>query len=239
MRPFPGPGGRIQVSVDGGSEPVFTWDDRELIYREDAASAGRLIAAAIQTAPTFEVTARTPLFDVTNYVGAVDHANYDVSPDGRSFVAANWPRCTAVQIPLPAYSPNTAGWLLASPSAWNWVTTMYRSCHTSASVADRRSDARSIMAPLVRTAASLSRPRRTLRAPRGGTTSRRPFDWNVFGVGTPMRIPRPSGRRDWPKLRRCGKWKKVGWRQVPHSATASEAPGEQPMVRALASHHTC
>src|SRR5215216_2467726 len=61
---------------------------------------------------------------------------------------ANWPRCTAVQIPLPAYSANTAGWLLAaSRSAWNWVTTMYRSCPTSSSVADRRSDVRSNMAP--------------------------------------------------------------------------------------------
>ena len=56
---------------------------------------------------------------------------------------ANWPTCTAVQIPLPAYAANMAGWLLASPSAWNWVTTMYRSCPTSSSVADRRSDLRS------------------------------------------------------------------------------------------------
>jgi hypothetical protein len=55
-------------------------------------------------------------------------------------MAANWPMCTAVQLLLRAYSANTAAWLLAGPSAWNWVTTMYRSCPTSSSVAGRRSD---------------------------------------------------------------------------------------------------
>jgi eukaryotic-like serine/threonine-protein kinase len=98
VRPFPGPGGRIQVSVDGGSEPVFTRDGRELIYREDVGPTSRLITAAIRTAPTFEVTARTPLFDVTNYIGAVDHANYDVSPDGRSFVMIRGPQASRIQL---------------------------------------------------------------------------------------------------------------------------------------------
>jgi len=98
VRPFPGPGGRIQVSVDGGSEPVFTRNGRELIYREDAGPTSRLITAAIRTAPTFEVITRAPLFDVTNYVGAVDHANYDVSPDGRSFVMIRGPQASRIQL---------------------------------------------------------------------------------------------------------------------------------------------
>jgi len=86
VRPFPGPGGRIQVSVNGGSEPVWTRDGREMVYREDAGTISRLIAAVIRTAPTFEVVSRAPLFDVTHYVTVEDHANYDVHPDGRSFV---------------------------------------------------------------------------------------------------------------------------------------------------------
>jgi len=32
------------------------------------------------------VTARTPLFAVDHFDSAQPHANYDVSPDGRSFV---------------------------------------------------------------------------------------------------------------------------------------------------------
>jgi Tol biopolymer transport system component len=98
VRPFPGPGGHSQVSVEGGSEPVFTRDGRELMYREDAGSVHRLIAAAIRTAPTFEVTRRTPLFDATNFIGAIDHANYDVSPDGRSFVMVRGPLGSHIEL---------------------------------------------------------------------------------------------------------------------------------------------
>jgi serine/threonine-protein kinase len=86
VRPYPGPGGRIQVSVNGGSEAVWTRDGRELLYREDAGPRSRLISAAVRTTPTFEVTGRAALFDVSNFVPVEDHANYDVHPDGRRFV---------------------------------------------------------------------------------------------------------------------------------------------------------
>jgi hypothetical protein len=39
---------------------------------------------------------------------------------------ANWPRCTAVQLALLAYSANTTLWLLAGPSAWRNVATIKR-----------------------------------------------------------------------------------------------------------------
>jgi eukaryotic-like serine/threonine-protein kinase len=86
VRPFPGPGGRIQVSVNGGNEPVFTRDGRELIYREDAGAESRLVSASYRAGATFEVLSRTPMFNASNYASAEDHANFDVSPDGRTFV---------------------------------------------------------------------------------------------------------------------------------------------------------
>jgi len=98
VRPFPGPGGRIQVSVSGGSEPVWTRDGRELIYREDASTVSRLIAAVVRTVPTFEVVSRTPLFDVTHYVAVEDHANFDVHPDGRSFVMVRSTQASQIQL---------------------------------------------------------------------------------------------------------------------------------------------
>ena len=100
VRPFPGPGGRIQVSVNGGSEPVWTRDGRELIYREDTGPTSRLIAAAVRTSPAFEVAARTPLFDASNYLSVEDHANYDVHPDGQSFVMIRSPQATQIQLIL-------------------------------------------------------------------------------------------------------------------------------------------
>lgn len=91
VRPFPGPGGRIQVSASGGTEPVWTRDGRELIYREDAGGGSRLVAAAIRAGPSFSVLSRTPLFDVGHFVPAEDHANFDVHPDGRRFAMVRSP----------------------------------------------------------------------------------------------------------------------------------------------------
>jgi serine/threonine-protein kinase len=37
VRPYPGPGGRVQVSSDGGLEPLWSGDGRELFYRTSSA----------------------------------------------------------------------------------------------------------------------------------------------------------------------------------------------------------
>jgi serine/threonine-protein kinase len=78
VRPFPGPGGRIQVSNDGGSEPVWSRDGRTLYYRQGDA----LIAAAVSATPTFAVQSRRQLF-VGPYEASGPHATYDVAPDGK------------------------------------------------------------------------------------------------------------------------------------------------------------
>ncbi len=79
VQPFPGPGGRVQVSVAGGSEPVWSRDGRRLFYRD-----GRhLIAASVTPSPSFAVTGRTDLFADEYVFAQAPHANYDVSPDGR------------------------------------------------------------------------------------------------------------------------------------------------------------
>jgi serine/threonine-protein kinase len=102
VRPYPGDGGRVQVSLNGGTEPVWSRDGREVFYREDAGMGSRLIAAEIRTSPTFEVVRRSPLFDASGYVVAEDHANYDVHPDGRSFVMIRSPQASQVQVVLNA-----------------------------------------------------------------------------------------------------------------------------------------
>ncbi len=98
VRPFPGPGGRIQVSVNGGSEPVWTRDGRELMYREDAGPGSQLVAALVRTTPAFEVRSRTLLLDIGNFAGAEDHANYDVHPDGGSFVMIRSPQASQIHL---------------------------------------------------------------------------------------------------------------------------------------------
>lgn len=74
------------VSQNGGAEPVWSRNGRELFYRSLGPREPQLMAAAIETHPKLRVLSRTPLFDVDEYETAVPHANYDVMPDGRSFV---------------------------------------------------------------------------------------------------------------------------------------------------------
>ncbi len=76
VRPFPGPGAKVQVSVAGGDQPTWSPSGREIFYRD----ATKMVAAAVQLAPTFAVTSRTPLFtDVFLKSGTLE---YDVLPDG-------------------------------------------------------------------------------------------------------------------------------------------------------------
>ena len=79
VRGFPGMEGRTQVSLDGGTEPLWSRDGRELFYRSGAA----LHAAEVRTSPTFDIVWRTRLFADPAYVGDISHTLYDVTPDGR------------------------------------------------------------------------------------------------------------------------------------------------------------
>jgi eukaryotic-like serine/threonine-protein kinase len=81
VRPLETAAGRVQVSVDGGVEPVWSRDGRDLFYRH--ASEPNLLVAAIATSPELRVASRQMLFKVDDYESASPHANYDVTPDGK------------------------------------------------------------------------------------------------------------------------------------------------------------
>jgi len=72
----------VQVSTDGGTEPVWSRDGRRLFYR----GSGKLMAAEFRTSPGFSVTARDTVLADTYGFAANPHANYDVFPDGAHFV---------------------------------------------------------------------------------------------------------------------------------------------------------
>ena len=81
VRPFPGPGGRWQVSAGGGSEPIWSRAGDRLFYR----NGKQLLAAVISAAPAFSVKRRDLLFE-SDLLTDNFHANFDVAPDGRRFV---------------------------------------------------------------------------------------------------------------------------------------------------------
>jgi serine/threonine-protein kinase len=82
VRPFPGPGGQVQISGAGGVEPVWSRDGKRLFYR----TGGKMMAASLITSPEFAVTGRAELFKDDYLLAIAPHANYDVSLDGTRFL---------------------------------------------------------------------------------------------------------------------------------------------------------
>ena len=76
-RPFPGPGQKVQVSTDGGTDPVWARNG-ELFYR----NGNKMMAVEIRTQPAFEASQPQPLFE-GQYHSSVSRANYDVTADGQ------------------------------------------------------------------------------------------------------------------------------------------------------------
>jgi len=81
VRPFPGPGEKYSVSIAGGSEPVWDRRGRELFFR----NGDQMMVAAVNTQPTFSV-GRPRLQFTGPFVRTPGRINYDVAPDGESFV---------------------------------------------------------------------------------------------------------------------------------------------------------
>jgi eukaryotic-like serine/threonine-protein kinase len=81
VQPFPGPGPKWLVSTDGGIDPVWSRDGRELFYRKDDEMM------AVSVAPKGEFSAGRPqrLFEIRFDAGD-NGPNYDVSRDGKWFV---------------------------------------------------------------------------------------------------------------------------------------------------------
>jgi serine/threonine-protein kinase len=82
VRPYPGPGGKWQISTDGGQEPVWNPSGRELFYR----SGNTMMAVDVTTTPVFAAGRPRPLFTGNYVLAPTTFPNYDVSRDGRRFL---------------------------------------------------------------------------------------------------------------------------------------------------------
>ena len=83
VAPFPGPGGKWQISTAGGAYPRWRRDGRELY---DLAPGNRLMAALVSgEASAFQVGVVRALFELRARPGVNGHP-YDVSADGQRFL---------------------------------------------------------------------------------------------------------------------------------------------------------
>ena len=82
VQPYPGPGGKVSISTEGGREPAWSREGRELYYRHGA----RMMGVEVKTQPRFAASAPRLLFEGRFQRDPCCAANYDVTADGERFV---------------------------------------------------------------------------------------------------------------------------------------------------------
>jgi len=83
VKPYPGQGGIVQISNDGGLEPLWAQSGKELFYR----TGDQMMVVSVQTDTTFKAEKPRLLFEGSyryNFTGVT--SNYDVTADGQQFV---------------------------------------------------------------------------------------------------------------------------------------------------------
>ena len=81
VQPFPGRGGKWQISPEGGRDPIWGPDGKELFY---VALDNKLMAVDVRTASGFEASAPRALFDT--HLKGLPGRKFDISPDGTRFL---------------------------------------------------------------------------------------------------------------------------------------------------------
>jgi len=81
VQPFPGRGGKWQISPDGGNQPVWAPDGKELYYMSPE---NKLMVVEVDTASAFQAGSPRVLFE-THLKGLIGR-RYDVAPDGKRFL---------------------------------------------------------------------------------------------------------------------------------------------------------
>jgi Tol biopolymer transport system component len=81
VEPVPGPGGRWQLSIDGGEQPRWARNGHEIFYRNGT----KMMSVPVEIQPTFRAGKPVELFDHKFDRGGTV-GGYDVSPDGQTFV---------------------------------------------------------------------------------------------------------------------------------------------------------
>ena len=81
VRAVPGPGGKWQISRNGGTEPAWSADGQELFYRDPQ----NLMSVSVDTRGAFVIRGSRPLFKAGLYGTSADRASYDVHPSGKWF----------------------------------------------------------------------------------------------------------------------------------------------------------
>ena len=111
VRPFPPADGEWTISIDGGEQPRWRGDGKELFFE---AADGKIMAVSVKAAtgtkPSFEAGTPVALFDAHMATSANNVLiEYDVTADGKRFLIATTGASGAASPPLTVVTNWTAG----------------------------------------------------------------------------------------------------------------------------------
>jgi eukaryotic-like serine/threonine-protein kinase len=93
VEPVPGPGGRRQISSEGGEQPRWVRNSKEIVYRNGT----KMMSVPVQVRPDLQIGKPIELFDRKFDRGASVDA-YDVTADGQTFVMTRSERDNPTEI---------------------------------------------------------------------------------------------------------------------------------------------
>jgi Tol biopolymer transport system component len=82
VQPFPGGGGKVQISTEGGAAPLWERSGRELFYR----NGDKMMKVDVTTQPAFRAARPQMLFAGHYWSVGSTSVHHDVSPDGQRFL---------------------------------------------------------------------------------------------------------------------------------------------------------
>jgi len=82
VQPYPGPGGKWQISTEGGTEPTWNPNGRELFFR----NGDKMMTVNIAAQSGFSASKPRMLFEGPYVPSPATATNYSISPDGQRFL---------------------------------------------------------------------------------------------------------------------------------------------------------
>jgi serine/threonine-protein kinase len=100
VQPYPPTGSKYQISTEGGRDPLWSPDGKQLFYNTVVGlTPGKLVAVDIRTQPSFNFGKPTSIPIPTGPVFGGPGRNYDITPDGKQFLVV-------LPVSGPAADPN-------------------------------------------------------------------------------------------------------------------------------------
>jgi eukaryotic-like serine/threonine-protein kinase len=82
VRPFPGPGGKSQISTDGGSRPIWSRDGHKLFF---LTLDSRIMVTSYNAKGDSFAAGKPQVWSQKNLIEAGGNYTYDLAPDGKRF----------------------------------------------------------------------------------------------------------------------------------------------------------